>query len=349
MPVSTNDTPLRLRQPFSKRVLQRARADAISAETLPGTMPRKNKTMATKTPVKRETKAMKAAHNTMVMSVPVSELQVDDTFNIRQNYIGIPELAKSIKDNGQENPVDVVVIDGSKGKKYRLIAGFRRTRAIMEAGLPLIRVQVRELKGETEEEREFEARMLNVRENLERSELTPYEKGLICVDLENRGLKREEIAKALKSSVAGHGEGTRKGKGMFSLQYIDNLRRCIKTLHPSLLEQWKDGLMTTTRATALAYKYDESLADPYDLQLKAAEGYGGDANGAAREAPTGSSGFKRPSRKKLEAALEMLESQEEKSVLAAGAASGLRYALGLEESVWDSDGVSMLAEGAMAA
>ncbi len=84
----------------------------------------------------------------------------------------IQELARSLREDGQLQPVLVRTIPGSEGKngqpKYELIAGERRWRAACEAGLETIQAAIWDVTDE-------ESLRLAIVENWHRENLTPAE------------------------------------------------------------------------------------------------------------------------------------------------------------------------------
>lgn len=117
--------------------------------------------------------------------IPWDALEIDETFNARQRYDGIGELAANIREQGLITPLEVQEREGH-AKPFFLIGGFRRARAIgslrAEAPRgkpkPFERVAVRVFSGN-----ELEALLRNLAENGGRKDLRLWELGARCVHL----------------------------------------------------------------------------------------------------------------------------------------------------------------------
>ncbi len=104
--------------------------------------------------------------------------------------VTLNELAASIKKHGMIQPVVVA----KKGAKYSIIAGERRFRAAIIAGLVKIPVVVKEAG-------ERERREISLIENLQREELNPIEEAEAMRSLlEEYNLTQEELAASLGKS-----------------------------------------------------------------------------------------------------------------------------------------------------
>lgn len=105
----------------------------------------------------------------------------------------ILNLAQSIKDHGLLQPL--VVKDLGSGKGYRLIAGYRRFKAVQHLGLKT--VDVKSVKGKREDEK-----ILQLVENIQREDLNPVDiaNGLVEIR-EAKGIKKQvDIAKIVNKS-----------------------------------------------------------------------------------------------------------------------------------------------------
>lgn len=131
--------------------------------------------------------------------IPVSEIR-PNPYQPRQNFDqdALEELAESIKQNGVLQPI---IVRKSSAKGYELVAGERRHRASILAGIDTIPAIVRELNEE------FMIRYA-ILENLQREDLTPLEEAdAYQLMMEKLGLTQEKVADALgksRSHVANH-------------------------------------------------------------------------------------------------------------------------------------------------
>lgn len=101
-----------------------------------------------------------------VESISLAELIIDSEWNCRSTFYppSVQELAESLQHYGQLMPVLVA----REGDKYRLVAGFRRCRAVQLLGWTHVWAVVSELHPDT-------ARRVNICENIERRELSLWE------------------------------------------------------------------------------------------------------------------------------------------------------------------------------
>jgi ParB family chromosome partitioning protein len=126
-------------------------------------------------------------------------ISVDESFNIREDYGDIEELAESILQNGVKTP-----LRGSKvgENEYKLTDGFRRMRAIkllLEKDPDAVKaVQfILEPKTYTDEQRFFDMFITNSGKNL-----TPLEEGKLFQRLLDLGYKRNEISSRIGKTEA---------------------------------------------------------------------------------------------------------------------------------------------------
>jgi len=136
-----------------------------------------------------------------VIEVPVTEI----TTNPRQPRREIPaeslrELADSIREHGVLQPLIVTQAGATgavPGARYQLIAGERRWRAAMQAGLELVPVLVKEATPQ-------ETLEIALVENIQRADLNPLEEANAYRQLMNDfALTQEQVAERVgKSRVA---------------------------------------------------------------------------------------------------------------------------------------------------
>jgi ParB family transcriptional regulator, chromosome partitioning protein len=123
--------------------------------------------------------------------VPVSVYEIDrNPYQPRHDFndVDIDSLADSIQEHGMLQPIVV----RRQGDRYQLVAGERRLRAAIKAGLAQVAVQVRDVDDR-------QAAELAIVENLQRKDLNPLEKGGSFQQyLERYGCTQEELAKRLK-------------------------------------------------------------------------------------------------------------------------------------------------------
>ena len=134
-----------------------------------------------------------------VERIPVSEIR-PNPYQPRQNFDqeALEELAESIQQNGVLQPI---IVRKSSAKGYELVAGERRHRASILAGIDTIPAIIRELNEE------FMIRYA-ILENLQREDLTPLEEAdAYQLMMEKLELTQEKVADALgksRSHVANH-------------------------------------------------------------------------------------------------------------------------------------------------
>lgn len=130
--------------------------------------------------------------------IPVTDLHADDDFNCR-GYI-VPssciDLARSMTEEGLQNPITVQPHPNPHlGFKYRIVSGYRRfTAAAKILKWPTIPCIVRE--GLTD----VDARLMNLGENLHRTDLNIMQEAKALQNLKIAGLGQDEVARRLNQS-----------------------------------------------------------------------------------------------------------------------------------------------------
>jgi ParB/RepB/Spo0J family partition protein len=179
------------------------------------------------------------------LTVKRAEILIDEGWNARRTYdpVKIQELAESIRERGQLMPGNVLRIpEGSpeyeRGIRYRLIAGYRRAKALDLLGIEEMRVTVGPMSDLASKDGARAAKLTNLSENLDREDLTTYELAEAVAQLHEGGLTIDQIAGSLKKSAA----------------YFYNITRALKRLAPELLEAWRRDHpgMTAKRAIELS-------------------------------------------------------------------------------------------------
>lgn len=137
----------------------------------------------------------------IVTSIPLDQIHYDDTFNCRGPItpLDVVDLAKDIDKRGLIQPVVIRPYSDTEisktGKKYLLIAGYRRYMAHRVLKKETIDAAVRE-----DMEDELDARLFNLSENLQRKELNIYQEAKAIEKLHLLGLGEHEAAEKLTKS-----------------------------------------------------------------------------------------------------------------------------------------------------
>lgn len=122
-----------------------------------------------------------------------------------EDELEVSDLVQSIKERGLINPLRVRVVriteGGEKVRKYYLVSGFRRLRAILE-----IRKRDKDAFSTVPctifEGNETDALLDNLAENIDRRDLRPMDVAQRVVELKRMGVKIDVIASRVKLSVA---------------------------------------------------------------------------------------------------------------------------------------------------
>ena len=138
------------------------------------------------------------SEGTGTMKIPTSRIK-PNRYQPRENFdeAAIAELADSIAERGVLQPVIVLPLDGEGF--YEMVAGERRWRASMKAGLTEIPAIIKPLSDK-------ESFILSLIENLQRKDLNAIEEAVAYKRLSLEfNLKQEELARALgktRSTIA---------------------------------------------------------------------------------------------------------------------------------------------------
>lgn len=137
-----------------------------------------------------------------VYDIPLTEILFDEDFNCRGKItpMDVVDLAKSITERGLIQPVTVAPLDEDRiaknpGKKYLLIAGYRRYTAFKINKLTVIQAIIREDMSD-----EREARFLNLSENLARTNLNIVQEARALAKLEALGVTENQASDHLQMS-----------------------------------------------------------------------------------------------------------------------------------------------------
>lgn len=132
------------------------------------------------------------------IDVNMNDIHADDSFNCRGKIapIDVIELARDIQENGLLQPVILSIypkdMREETGKKYLLLAGYRRYKAHIVNKAEKIRAIIRH-----EEFNEIQARFLNLAENLNRQDLNIQQEAQAIKRLFDLGATQEEVMRRL--------------------------------------------------------------------------------------------------------------------------------------------------------
>lgn len=189
-----------------------------------------------------------------VISVPFEAITCDETFNSRELYEKIDELAASIKVDGLLQPIGVTRKKGSQGQnEYFLVYGFRRYKALCKIREDIGDDAFAEVDVVLNEGNVEDLRIRNLKENIEREHLTPAETSRAICTLVNAGMKQEEIAVRLG-----------RPQSWISLHYKVATRLSTKARN-----QYEEGNLTLEQAVNIADIPEENQNDIVDKVLEA--------------------------------------------------------------------------------
>lgn len=135
----------------------------------------------------------------MIFEIPIDKIRADAKFNCRLNLVpfDVQQLSENIRQNGLIQPITVRTKqpDDTFKEEYDLVAGFRRRLACIMAGMQTIKCIVRnDLTAR-------QAAIINLSENLNRTDLNILEEAEACKKLLETGFKKSEIASDLGKSL----------------------------------------------------------------------------------------------------------------------------------------------------
>jgi ParB/RepB/Spo0J family partition protein len=140
---------------------------------------------------------------------------------------------KSIKVDGVRTPIRVrmYIVPSTNEQRYSLIYGSRRLNASRAVGLATIPAVILPPHPEgVGQQATIDQMVDNLRENVGRRDLSPYEQARAFADLRSQGLKLKDVA-----SRVGVTEG-----------HVSNLATIYLQADPTLLTEWKSGNPTAT-------------------------------------------------------------------------------------------------------
>lgn len=183
----------------------------------------------------------------MVREVPIGDVR-PNRYQPRKTFdeAAIADLAASIKEHGIIQPLLVTRIPSGG---YELIAGERRLRAAMSAGLPMVPVVIRESTPQ-------EMLEIAIIENIQRADLNPIEEALAYQALKDEfQLSDEQIAKRM---------------GRTSRVQITNTRRLLRLIE-SAQAALRAGQISAGHGRTLL-KFEDALSQELLLNLIINEG-----------------------------------------------------------------------------
>jgi len=135
-----------------------------------------------------------------ILDIGLEDILVDANLNCRGHItpIDVEELARDIEKNGLLAPVVVQLFDKehiNKHYKWRLIAGFRRFTAHKILNRKTIKATVSQITNEKD------ARVLNLRENLQREDLNIMQEAKAIEHLRAFGMTMQDIAAENGTSI----------------------------------------------------------------------------------------------------------------------------------------------------
>lgn len=164
------------------------------------------------------------------ITILFEQIVLDKDFNSRKEYRGIEALSEDIQELGLISAL-VVSRDPKNPERYFLVAGFRRTLAIMR-----LREEARKKGAETLPYDQIEVKLhegpeigrwiLNLRENMSRVDLHAWEIGDQCVKIRER----------FQLSGAQIGE-----KLSYQKSHVNNCIRVVERIAKDVQEQFREG------------------------------------------------------------------------------------------------------------
>lgn len=279
-----------------------------------------------------------------------SEVLVDVDLNSRKmvDPKKVDKLAQSIKSQGLIHPC-LLIRTAQLGEKYAneghpyvLVCGFRRQAALdinaESAGLSQDKTEA-DYRIAPIEWTIQDAITANLTENLAREDLTTYELALQCVQLRDAfGMAAKDIAAKVKAHDCEQGD-----RKVLSEAHINNLMRCVTSLHPDILKAWQDGhpRASLRLLIALAAEKDETtqlnmwrnVENPKEEEggESGEGGEGGEGRGEREPLP------RRPSIGNITAMMEAVKTavknEKREPEFGKGAIAALRYAAGLANNI----------------
>jgi ParB/RepB/Spo0J family partition protein len=165
------------------------------------------------------------------IQIDPSKLKTQEGFNNRRFVDGIEALADTIYNDGQDTPIvvrpvgdELVVVEGHR----RLLAALHINRSLLAANEPifLIKAEVKQMDDEA-------AIAANLRENLDREDLSPVDIGFAIQNLVNTGKTQAQVALLMRLSPAAVSDYAKLARLPVKLQKLLHENRKLKS---SMLE-----------------------------------------------------------------------------------------------------------------
>jgi ParB family chromosome partitioning protein len=142
-----------------------------------------------------------------ILEIPLEELFADDDFNSRGPFdaTDVYELSKDIREKGLIQPIIIEPWTKTPGKKYRILAGYRRFKAFQvnkeytkntEQSTKFDKIPAIERRGLSD----IDARFLNLGENLNRRDLNILQEAKAIDKFRMAGLNEYEVARRIGKS-----------------------------------------------------------------------------------------------------------------------------------------------------
>lgn len=176
----------------------------------------------------------------LVKEINITDILIDDNFNCRGAFtpFDVADLAKSIERDGLLQPVVVCELPAAEQaaiqKQYKLIAGFRRTYAHKVLKKPTIFATITGFMTGAD------ARVLNLKENIDRKDLNMLQEAQALKALKDAGVPQEDIAIRL---------GVSRG-------WVQN-RFCLLDLPEPIQKDAAAGVLTQYQIKTLAGKSED--------------------------------------------------------------------------------------------
>lgn len=207
-----------------------------------------------------------------VVTLALEKILVDESKNLRRfnpDAKAVEELAMDILQNGMINPVLVKPLSGdANGFEYELVAGYQRMKSLgylKDNGnvIESVSASVVEIPADNPQK----SKILNLKENLRRSDISYIDSAYAIKELQEAGMTAGDIAKEFKKSGAW-------------VSYVSKLL----TLRPEIQKKIHSGVINFRLAKALP-DLTEAEQDQAIAQLESGSSGSGVASAAKAKKP----------------------------------------------------------------